>query len=141
NDIHFLRRLGLANTIMYQNVSQSEHILNVPQFTTRNSLYYANHLFKKALFLQTGIGMKYFTKYYMNSYSLVLGETLIQDREEIGGYALLDFFINVKVQRTRIYLKAELFNSLFGENNYYSAAFNPYRDFIIRFGVVWNFFT
>lgn len=141
NDIHFLRRLGLANTIMYQNVSQSEHILNVPQFTTRNSLYYANHLFKKALFLQTGIGVKYFTKYYMNSYSPVLGETLIQDREEIGGYPLLDFFINAKVQRTRIYLKAEHFNSLFGEKNYYSAPFNPYRDFIIRFGVVWNFFT
>lgn len=141
NDIHFLRNLGLANTVMYQNVSQSENILNVPQFTTRQSLYYSNHLFQKALYLQTGIEAKYFTKYYMNSYSPVLGELLIQDREEFGGYPMLDFFINAKVQRTRIYLKAEHLNSLFGEKEYYSAPFNPYRDFIIRFGVVWNFFT
>ena len=77
----------------------------------------------------------------MNSYSPVLGELLIQDREQFGGYPLLDIFINAKVQRTRIYLKAEHINSLFGEKEYYSAPFNPYRDFIIRFGVVWNFFT
>ncbi len=141
NNIHFLRNLGLANTIMYQNVSQSENILNVPELTTRQSLYYSNHLFQKALYLQTGIEAKYFTKYYMNSYSPVLGELLIQDREEFGGYPVLDFFINAKVQRTRIYLKAEHLNSLFGEKEYYSAPFNPYRDFIIRFGVVWNFFT
>lgn len=141
NDIHFLRRLGLTNTVMYQNVSQSENILNVPQITTRQSLYYTNHLFQKALYLQVGMGAKYFSKYYMNSYSPVLGELLIQDREEFGGYPMLDFFINAKVQRTRIYLKAEHINSLFGEKNYYSAPFNPYRDFIIRFGVVWNFFT
>lgn len=141
NDIHFLRNLGLANTIMYQNVSQSENILNVPQITTRQSLYYSNDLFQKALFFQTGIGVKYFSKYYMNSYSPVLGELLIQDREEFGGYPVLDFFINAKVQRTRIYLKAEHVNSLFGKKEYYSAPFNPYRDFIIRFGLVWNFFT
>ncbi|WP_417361932.1 putative porin [Galbibacter sp.] len=141
NDIHFLRNLGLANTIMYQNVSQSENILNVPQITTRQSLYYANDLFQKALYFQTGVELKYFSKYYMNSYSPVLGELLIQDREEFGGYPMLDFFINARVQRTRIYLKAEHVNSLFGEKEYYSAPFNPYRDFIIRFGVVWNFFT
>src|SRR5690606_41410794 len=58
NDIHFLRNLGLANTLMYQNVSQSENILNVPELTTRQSLYYSNHLFQKALYLQTGIEAK-----------------------------------------------------------------------------------
>ncbi|WP_417445097.1 putative porin [Joostella sp.] len=141
NDLHFLRKWGFANTIMYQNVSQSENIVNVPQIVTRNTLYYSNHLFKKALYLQTGITAKYFSKYYMNSYSPVLGELLVQDREEIGGFPMIDFFINVKVRRTRIYLKAEHFNSPFGDNNFYTAPNYPYRDFIVRFGVVWNFFT
>ncbi|MDG3580973.1 putative porin [Galbibacter pacificus] len=142
NDLHFLRRWGLANTIMYQNVSQSENILNVPDIVTRNTLYYSNHLFKKALYLQVGVTAKYFTEYYMNSYSPVLGELLIQDREEIGGFPLFDLFINAKVRRTRIYLKAEHFNTIFtSEYNYYSAPNNPYRDFIVRFGVVWNFFS
>ncbi|QLE01741.1 putative porin [Galbibacter sp. BG1] len=141
NDLHFLRRWGLANTIMYQNVNQSENIINVPQFTTRNTLYYSNHLFKKALYLQVGLTAKYFTEYYMNSYSPVLGELLIQDREEIGGFPMMDFFINAKVRRTRIYLKAEQFNTFFTEPDYFTAPNYPYRDFIVRFGVVWNFFT
>jgi len=141
NDLHFLRKWGLANTIMYQNVSQSEDIINVPQIVTRNTLYYSNHLFKKALYLQVGVTAKYFSEYYMNSYSPVLGELLIQNREKIGGYPMMDFFINAKVRRTRIYLKAEHFNSPFGDNNYYTAPNYPYRDFIVRFGVVWNFFT
>ncbi|MCX2679444.1 putative porin [Galbibacter sp. EGI 63066] len=141
NDLHFLRRWGLANTVMFQSVSQSENILNVPEIVTRNTLYYSNHLFDKALYLQTGVTVRYFSKYYMNSYSPVLGELLIQDREEIGEFPMMDFFINAKVRRTRIYLKAEHLNSFFSENNYYSAPNNPYRDFIIRFGVVWNFFS
>ena len=135
NDLHFLRKWGLANTIMYQNVSQSEDIINVPQIVTRNTLYYSNHLFKKALYLQVGVTAKYFSEYYMNSYSPVLGELLIQNREKIGGYPMMDFFINAKVRRTRIYLKAEHFNSPFGDNNYYTAPNYPYRDFIVRFGV------
>ncbi|MEL4307916.1 putative porin [Joostella sp. CR20] len=141
NDLHFWRRWGLANTIMYQNVSQDEDILNVPQLVTRNTLYYSNHLFKKALYLQVGVTAKYFSEYYMNSYSPVLGELLVQDREKLGGHPMLDFFINAKVRRTRIYLKAEHFNSPFSDNKYYSAPNYPYRDFIVRFGVVWNFFT
>jgi hypothetical protein len=54
---------------------------------------------------------------------------------------MLDFFINAKVQQTRIYLKAEHFNSSFSAPTYYAAPEYPYRDFIVRFGLVWNFFS
>ena len=53
---------------------------------------------------------------------------------------MLDFFINAKIRTARIYLKAEHLNAAFGESNYYNAPNYPYRDFMIRFGVEWNFF-
>jgi len=115
-------------------------MLNVPQLTTRNTLYYTSHLFKKALFLQTGITLKYFTKYNMNAYDPLLAEFYVQNVQEFGGFPMLDFFVNAKIRQTRIYFKAEHFNSSFTGYNYYSAPNNPYRDFAIRFGVVWNFF-
>ncbi|WP_117434312.1 putative porin [Leeuwenhoekiella sp. MAR_2009_132] len=31
-------------------------------------------------------------------------------------------------------------NSLVSENNYYSAPRYPYRDFTLRYGLVWSFF-
>lgn len=138
-------RLGgfaLNNTIMYQNVSQDNQVLNLPQLVTRNTLYFSSDVFKKAMYLQTGVTLKYFTAYNMDAYNPVLGEFYIQNAEKLGGYPMLDFFINARVQQTRIYLKAEHFNSGFGTpNNFYAAPNYPYRDFVIRFGLVWNFFS
>lgn len=134
-------RFALDNTVLYQKTDQNDAILNVPEIVTRNTIYYTNYLFKKALFLQTGITLNYFTSYLANDYNPVIGEFFIQDKKEIGNYPNLDFFINARIQRTRIYLKAEHFNSSFTGNNFYSAPNNPYRDFTIRFGLIWNFFN
>ncbi len=138
-------RLGgfaLNNTVMYQNVSQTNEVLNLPQLVTRNTLYFSSDVFKKAMYLQTGVTFKYFTEYTMDAYNPLLGEFYIQTGEKLGGYPMLDFFINARIQQTRIYLKAEHFNSAFGETKaYYSAPNYPYRDFVIRFGLVWNFFS
>ena len=132
---------ALNNTVMYQNVTQDSQVLNVPQLVTRNTLYFSSDVFKKAMFLQTGVTFKYFTAYNMNGYNPVLGEFYVQNKEELGGYPLLDFFINARIQQTRIYLKAEHFNASFSGYDYYAAPNYPYRDFVIRFGLVWNFFS
>ncbi|WP_246147069.1 putative porin [Seonamhaeicola marinus] len=133
-------KFALNNTVLYQNVQDDANSLNVPEITTRNTLYFSSQLFKKAMFLQTGVTLNYFTKYYMNSYNPLLAEFYVQNSEEIGDFPRLDFFINAKIRQTRIFLKAEHFNSSFGENTFFSAPANPYRDFTIRFGLAWNFF-
>ncbi|MDH3698660.1 MAG: putative porin [Flavobacteriaceae bacterium] len=132
---------SLANTVMLQQVSQDSQVLNVPTLVTRNSLYFSSEVFDKALFLQTGVTFKYFTSYQMNAYNPLLSEFYVQQNEEIGGFPMLDLFINAKVKQTRIYLKAEHFNSSFSKNTFYAAPGYPYRDFVIRFGLVWNFFS
>jgi hypothetical protein len=132
---------ALDNTLLFQKVDQPDLILNVPEFLTRNTFYYSDHMFEKRLFFQTGIELNYFTSYHSDSYNPLIGEFFVQDRVKIGNYPLFDFFVNAKIQRTRIYFKAEHFNSLFSKNNYLSAPDYPYRDFLIRFGLVWNFFN
>ncbi|WP_298530345.1 putative porin [uncultured Algibacter sp.] len=139
NEIKF-GKFALNNTIEYQNVKDQDTILNVPEFNTRNTLYFSSHVFKKALFLQTGITLNYFTKYYMNAYNPILAEFYVQRDRQFGDFPRLDFFINAKLRTARLYLKFEHFNSPFTGYNYYSAPYNPYRDSIIRFGLVWNFF-
>jgi len=133
-------KFALNNTFMYQNVQNGTGVLNVPELNMRNTLYYASNLFNKALYLQTGVTLNYFTKYNMNAYDPVLAEFYVQNDQEFGEFPRLDFFINAKVRQTRIYLKAEHFNSAFTGYNYFSAPNNPYRDFTVRFGLVWNFF-
>ncbi len=131
---------ALDNTIMYQNVVSDDEVLNVPALIARNTLYYSNELFKKAMTLQMGVTFNYFTKYNMNGYDPLLAEFYTQNETELGGFPRLDFFINAKIRQTRIFLKAEHFNSSFTGYNYFSAPNQPYRDFTIRFGLVWDFF-
>lgn len=133
-------KFALNNTLLYQNVQDDNGVLNVPELTTRNTLYFSSHLFKRAMFLQTGVTLNYFTKYYMNAYNPVLAEFYVQNDKEYGNFPRLDFFINAKIRQTRLYLKAEHFNSSMTGYNYYSAPNYPYRDFTVRFGLVWNFF-
>ncbi|KVV14254.1 putative porin [Flavobacterium sp. TAB 87] len=133
-------RFALDNTLLYQNVKQSDLVLNVPEFVTRNTIYYTNYLFKKALYLQTGISFNYFTKYYGNNYNPLIGEFFVQNEKEIGNYANFDFFVNARIRQTRLFFKVEHFNAAFTGNEYYAAPDNPYRDLTIRFGLVWNFF-
>ncbi|MHA3789692.1 putative porin [Flavobacterium hauense] len=134
-------KFALDNTLLFQNVQQGDDVLNVPSFMTRNTLYYTDRIFKKALLFQTGVTFQYFTKYYSNGYNPVIGEFYSQDVLKTGNFPLFDFYINAKIQEFRIFLKAEHLNSGFSGYNYFSAPNYPYKDFTIRFGVIWDFFS
>lgn len=132
-------KFSIDSKLLFQK-SLSDDIINLPQIVSRNTIYFSTDMFKKALFLQTGFGVKYFSKFYMNGYDPLLSELYIQNEKEIGEFPIIDFFINAKIQQTRLYFKFEHFNSSFTGYNYYSAPNYPYRDFSFRFGLVWNFF-
>ncbi len=134
------RKWALDNTILYQHVTQEDDVLNVPQIVTRNTLYYTDRLFKRKMQLQTGIVFNYFTEHYINDYNPILAESFVQNDKKVGGFPMLDFFVNARIRQCRLFLKAEQFNSGFTGNNFYTAPNYPYRDFMIRFGLVWTFF-
>lgn len=134
-------RFVLDNKLVYQNVNQSGDFLNLPSFITRNTFYYSNKILKGALFFQTGFSVKYFSKFYANEYNPAISSFHTQKNKKIGKFPLIDFFANAKIKQTRIFLKLEHFNSSFTENDFYSSPTYPYRDFIVRFGLVWNFFN
>ena len=134
-------KLALDNTLLYQTVAQADLVLNLPKWVTRNSLYYSDDVFEKAMFLQTGFTVNYFTSHFANGYNPVLADFFVQEKKQIGNFATLDFFVNARVRQTRIFFKAEHINAAWSSTNrFYSAPDYPYRDFIIRFGLVWNFF-
>ena len=129
------------NSIVYQKVSQEEGFLNVPEILARNTVYYSNSILKGAMFFQTGISVKYFSKYFSNEYNPLISSFHVQNDMKTGGFPLIDLFVNAKIKQTRLFLKAEHFNSSLTGNNFYSSPLYPYRDFTVRFGLVWNFFN
>lgn len=134
-------KLALNNTIMYQNVSAGNEVFRVPDLVTRNTLYYMDSWFKgDPMLVQIGATFKYFTAYNMNAYNPLLGEFVLQNDTEIG-FPRVDVFFNARVRRTRIFFKIDNVTSSFTAKKYFSAPNYPFRDFTIRFGLVWNWFN
>ena len=133
-------KFALDNTILYQNVSDGGGVLNLPELVTRNTFYYKDFWFNKALYLQTGLSLRYFSSYKMDAYDPVLAEFYVQNATEFGNYPVVDFFFNGKVDQARIFFKLENLNFLIDGNNNFSAPRYPHNDFMVRFGLVWNFF-
>ena len=92
------------------------------------------------MLLQTGITFKYFTKYKADEINPLLNEFRLQNTTEIGNFPMLDVFVNAQIRRTRLFLKAENVSSFWTGRTYFATPSQPYRDFTIRFGLVWNFF-
>jgi hypothetical protein len=132
---------GLDVRLHYQQILQGNTHFALPDYLGRVTLYYSSDIFQKAMFIQTGIRAKYFEAFQADAYHPVLGSMFRQNKEVIGGYPLIDLFINAKVKRTRIYFKAQHVNSSFTGFNYYAAPQIPHHDFVIRFGLIWNFFS
>jgi hypothetical protein len=140
-DFKFLKYFGLDNTVLYQNVQQDDDVLNVPSLVLRSTFYYDDRWFKNALQVQSGFTLNYFSEYYANDYNPLLSEFYVQNERKIGNFPMIDFFINLKIQEFRLFVKAEHFNSSMTGYNYYSAPNYPYRDYVLRFGLIWNFFS
>ena len=131
----------IDNSIMYQSVNQNDDILNLPQFISRNTLYFKERIFKNTLSIQTGINFKIFSKYYANEYNPLISAFHIQKLKKIGGFPLFDFFFNAKIRQTKIFIIAEHINSSISGNSFYSTPESIYRDFGVRFGFKWNLFN
>ena len=142
-----LWKLSLTTTAQYQKVnnddgSSASHVpeINVPEWNVRMTLALTTDLFKKALHVQTGLTGQYFTGFYADQYNPLLGDFMRQDQQTIGDYPRVDIFFNGKIRQARFYFRYEHANAAFTGYDYFSAVGYPYRDGLLRFGLVWNFF-
>ncbi len=143
NNLVEFGKFGLSTDLLYQKVLSGKSVLHLPSYVLRGTVFFTDRYFKKHLLIQTGFSARYFEGYYADAYHPVLGDFILQDKEKIGYYPLIDFFFNFKVKRFRFYLKADHLNALFEykKPKYYTAVGYPYYDFSIRFGINWLFFN
>lgn len=145
---YYFGKFALTTTAQYQRTQSDQYTnedqrispLHVPEWNIRTTLSFRSDLFNKALYLQAGITGQYFSAYYADAYNPLLGDFMRQDRILVGDYPRVDAFVNARIQRTRIYFTYEHVNSSFTGYDYYSAPSYPYRDRLMRLGIVWNFF-
>ena len=134
-------KFSMNNSFLIQDVDQNDNILNIPDFVYRNSFFISEKIFKNVLEIQSGFNFKIFSKFFINEYNPVISTFHIQDKRKIGGFPIVDFFLNAKIRQTRLFFIFEHINSSLSKNNFFTTPSIPYRDSNFRFGLNWSLFN
>ena len=131
------------NEITYQKSSNQE-VLPLPDLSLYSNLYLKFQLAKKVLNVELGADVRYFTKYYAPDYSPAIGQFYLQnpnDLIEIGGYPIVNVYVNLHLKHTRLYAMMYHVSEGMGNANSFLAPHYPINPMWFKFGLSWNFFN
>ncbi|MFH1160401.1 MAG: putative porin [bacterium] len=134
-----LWRFKFKGQFVYQTVKGSNAI-RVPAFIGSLAIYFTQPLFKGVTTIQPGLNFYYNTAYFAEGYIPATRMFYLQDQKKIGNYLYMDVFLNVKIQRVRIFITYTHFNASFMGRNYFTVPHDPMQDAALKFGISWRFF-
>ncbi len=118
--------------------------LSLPDFAVYNSTYIDHEFYFRwtegRLRTMLGFDIYYNTEYYANAYNPALGLFHQQNEKKLGNYPYLDVFLNIKLKRTRFFLKYEHVNSGLIHKNYFSVLHYPRNEGVFKAGISWIFY-
>ncbi len=132
-------KFGLETYAAFQQTSKKE-IVHIPDFLGRINFHFTQSLFKNATTIQPGFAVRYNTSYYADSYMPVYRQFYLQDETKIGNFFIADVYLNVKIKRTRFFLKYAHINAGWMGYEYFGAPHYPMRDAAFKFGLSWMFY-
>lgn len=137
-------KFHISADLLVQQSSNNE-VLDLPLFTTKTAGYF-EHLFNfrktnGRLNMQIGAEVLYHTLYHAYSYMPSTGRFYNQDQVETGNYPFINVFLNLKLQRTRIFLMFDHVNSGLMGYDYYMVPTYPMNVRMFRYGLAWTFYN
>lgn len=88
----------------YYTIQSRTDILRTPPLFLNARLQY-EFLYAKVLYIQAGIDLHYKSPYYADAYMPLTQQFYIQNRQRVEGYVLADLYANLRVNRTRLFIK------------------------------------
>ena len=132
----------LDNEVTWQK-SNKEQIIPLPQLSLYHNLYIQTKLAKNILTLQLGADVTYFSKYKGLAYTPAIQNFNLQPNEnavDIGGYPLINLYVNIHLKKTRIFAMMYHVNEGMGSSNYFFTPHHPVNPRLFKFGLSWNFY-
>lgn len=116
----------------------------LPKLLANISYYYENHLFKSALFFQTGIDVWYCSDYGLSGYEFISGSWInsagYNDPEFINFMPVIDVFANFDIRTFRFFVKMDNVAQGLFNKGYYEAPHYPMQPRGFKLGVDWFLF-
>ena len=123
----------------------NEGVLPLPFFSAFHSSYLEHRLYFRftegKIFYQLGFDFRYNTSFFGYAYMPATGIFYNQNEKKLGNYPYLDLFFNLKLKRTRFFLKLEHPLSGVIDANYFGALHYPMNGRAFKFGLSWTFYN
>lgn len=109
---HFFKHWNTNHRFRFQGGSEKE-VVPLPKFTSYQSVYYENRLFKESFTIQLGADVYFIGNYRGYGYSPDLAQFYLnKESEELGNVVQVDLFMNMLINKSaRLFVKMENINS------------------------------
>jgi len=118
--------------------------IHLPLVYTRNRIAYEGKPFRN-LVISTGLDIRYYSPYFADGYSPVLGQFFYQTNRKIAIRPDVAAYTNFRIRSFTTYVRLENLNTVtqrygFGfKDNNLAAALYPNPGLVFRLGIFWNF--
>ena len=118
-------------------------MLPLPDLSLYHNFYILTKIAKKVLTVQLGADVRYFTEYHAPAYMPAIQQFHLQpgnDQVKIGGYPIVNAYVNLHLKRTRIFAMMYHINAGMGNRNSFLVPHHPINPRLFKIGVSWNFY-
>lgn len=124
---------------LYYQIPTNQDIVHIPNIIASSSFFLDVPLFKKALILNFGANVYYYSMFYTYSYNPSLAMFYLTNTRTSGNYPIVNVFLTGKIQTAVIILRFD--NALGWLIFPFQETVEHYHisDFYLRFGVQWWF--
>jgi len=137
NHFHIGRSIHFKHRFTFQ--YSSNKVMPVPDILYKASLYKEGFLFNKNMWARVGFDLTYFSEFKGYGYNPAIRQFTLS-KNTVGGYPLVDFFINTQVNSMLLFVSVQHFTQGYFINDSFSAENYPIIGRALRFGVDWRLF-
>lgn len=126
-------------TQFHANTSTGPDIIRMPSFVANANLA-LNVQYKKLLYLQFGIDVQHQSAYFADAYMPVFQQYHLQDKFQLPAFVQADAYVNLRINRVRLFFKMSNVTQGLINANYYTAYLHPAMGRVFGYGVKWLLF-
>jgi hypothetical protein len=114
----------------------------IPEWLINSRAYFENHMFNDNLFIQIGLEARYRSDNLAEAYLPMTQQFHLQNSFNVFAYTVLDAFVNVRINRTRVLFRYNHLNANLNENRpgyFVTPGYTGLRG-MLDLGISWYFF-
>lgn len=113
----------------------------IPELVLNSRIYFDSPMFNENLFVQIGLEGRYRSDNFALNYSPVIQQFFLQNDFNVFAYPVIDFFLNARINRTRVLLRMNHLNiNMLNQPGYFVTPYFTGLKRSLDIGISWPLF-